>query len=375
MKIAVIGAGIGGLTAAGLLCQTGHDVYVYEKRNNLDQVGAGVGIGSNVLKALKQYKMAYAIEQEGQSLRKIEIKSDLDEFLNALMMNQDDNLNVTIHRNVLHEILKTHVPKERILLNHKLTEFKQTPDSVRLYFENGVEEQFDLVIAADGIHSVVRTNIYPKSTPKYAGYTCFRGVVNEKLNLEQDEALEYWGHKGRFGIVPLKDNELYWFCTMNAKENDLQFKSFEKPHLQAYFNQFPNEVRKVLDAQEETGILQHDMYDLVPLKSFVSGRVVLLGDAAHATTPNMGQGAGQAIEDAVTLTNLISDRDIESALTRYDKIRTKHTKKVILKSRKIGKSAQTSSTLKIKLRNKMLKKLSSKSLSRKVRFLQKAKLK
>ncbi|GGI01285.1 FAD-dependent monooxygenase [Mammaliicoccus vitulinus] len=375
MKIAVIGAGIGGLTAAGLLCQTGHDVYVYEKRNNLDQVGAGVGIGSNVLKALKQYKMAYAIEQEGQSLRKIEIKSDLDEFLNALMMNQDDNLNVTIHRNVLHEILKTHVPKERILLNHKLTEFKQTPDSVRLYFENGVEEQFDLVIAADGIHSVVRTNIYPKSTPKYAGYTCFRGVVNEKLNLEQDEALEYWGHKGRFGIVPLKDNELYWFCTMNAKENDLQFKSFEKPHLQAYFNQFPNEVRKVLDAQEETGILQHDMYDLVPLKSFVSGRVVLLGDAAHATTPNMGQGAGQAIEDAVTLTNLISDRDIESALTRYDKIRTKHTKKVILKSRKIGKSAQTSSTLKIKIRNKMLKKLSSKSLSRKVRFLQKAKLK
>ncbi|MGO1989224.1 FAD-dependent monooxygenase, partial [Mammaliicoccus vitulinus] len=368
-------AGIGGLTAAGLLCQTGHDVYVYEKRNNLDQVGAGVGIGSNVLKALKQYKMAYAIEQEGQSLRKIEIKSDLDEFLNALMMNQDDNLNVTIHRNVLHEILKTHVPKERILLNHKLTEFKQTPDSVRLYFENGVEEQFDLVIAADGIHSVVRTNIYPKSTPKYAGYTCFRGVVNEKLNLEQDEALEYWGHKGRFGIVPLKDNELYWFCTMNAKENDLQFKSFEKPHLQAYFNQFPNEVRKVLDAQEETGILQHDMYDLVPLKSFVSGRVVLLGDAAHATTPNMGQGAGQAIEDAVTLTNLISDRDIESALTRYDKIRTKHTKKVILKSRKIGKSAQTSSTLKIKIRNKMLKKLSSKSLSRKVRFLQKAKLK
>lgn len=375
MKFAVIGAGIGGLTAAGLLCQTGHDVYVYEKRNNLDQVGAGVGIGSNVLKALKQYKMAYAIEQEGQSLRKIEIKSDLDEFLNALMMNQDDNLNVTIHRNVLHEILKTHVPKERILLNHKLTEFKQTPDSVRLYFENGVEEQFDLVIAADGIHSVVRTNIYPKSTPKYAGYTCFRGVVNEKLNLEQDEALEYWGHKGRFGIVPLKDNELYWFCTMNAKENDLQFKSFEKPHLQAYFNQFPNEVRKVLDAQEETGILQHDMYDLVPLKSFVSGRVVLLGDAAHATTPNMGQGAGQAIEDAVTLTNLISDRDIESALTRYDKIRTKHTKKVILKSRKIGKSAQTSSTLKIKIRNKMLKKLSSKSLSRKVRFLQKAKLK
>ncbi|MDT3995837.1 FAD-dependent monooxygenase, partial [Mammaliicoccus fleurettii] len=321
MKIAVIGAGIGGLTAAGLLCQTGHDVSVYEKRNSLDQVGAGLGIGSNVLKALKQYKMAYAIEQEGASLRKIEIRSDLDVFLNSLIMNQDEHENITIHRNVLHEILKTYVPSDRIYLNHELKEFKQTADTVRLYFENGVEEQFDLVIAADGIHSKVRTNIYPKAIPKYAGYTCFRGVVNENLDIEQEVALEYWGHKGRFGIVPLKDNELYWFCTMNAKENDLKFKSFEKPHLQAYFNQFPNEVRKVLDAQEELGILQHDMYDLAPLKSFISGRVVLIGDAAHATTPNMGQGAGQSIEDAVTLTNLINDRDIESALKRYDKLR------------------------------------------------------
>ena len=375
MKIAVIGAGIGGLTTAGLLSQTGHEVYVYEQRGNLEEDGAGLGIGSNVLKALKQYKMAYAIEQEGQPLRKIEIRSDLDEFLNSLMMDQDEHKNITIHRKVLHEILKTHVPSDNIYLNHEVKTFKQTADDVRLYFTNGLEEQFDLVIAADGIHSKVRTQLFPKSAPKYAGYTCFRGVVNEMLNIEQDVTLEYWGHKGRFGIVPLKDNELYWFCTMNAKENDLQFKSFEKPHLQAYFNQFPDEVRTVLDAQEETGILHHDMYDLVPLKSFVSNRVVLLGDAAHATTPNMGQGAGQAIEDAVTLVNLINDRDIESALKRYDKLRTKHTKKVIIKSRKIGKAAQSSSTLKIKIRNKMLKQKSSKSLSKKVKFLQKAKLK
>ena len=164
------------------------------------------------------------------------------------------------------------------------------------------------------MNSNIRKQIQPKSEPKYAGYTCFRGVVNENLNIDRTTALEYWGHKGRFGIVPLKDDELYWFCTMNAKENDLQFKSFEKPHLQAYFNQYPDEVRNVLDAQEELGILHHDMYDLTPLKSFISGRVVLLGDAAHATTPNMGQGAGQAIEDAVTLTNLLKEKDVDAAL-------------------------------------------------------------
>ncbi|WP_323704033.1 FAD-dependent monooxygenase [Mammaliicoccus sp. Dog046] len=375
MKIAVVGAGIGGLTVAGLMCQIGHDVNVYEGKDNLDQVGAGIGIGSNALKALKQYRMAYAIEQEGQPLEQIKIHSDLDENLSALNMKQDDTHNITIHRNVLHEILKTYVPSERIHLNHKVTEFKPTGDGVRLCFDNGEVEEFELVIAADGLHSNIRTQIYPKSLPKYAGYTCFRGVVNAKLDIDGKEALEYWGHKGRFGIVPLKENQYYWFCTMNAKENDLQFKSFEKPHLQAYFNQFPNEVRQILDAQDEVGILQHDIYDIAPLKSFVSGRVVLLGDAAHATTPNMGQGAGQAIEDAVTLANLIKDRDIEAALKRYDKLRVKHTKKVILKSRKIGKVGQATSTMKIKSRNAMMKKTSSKAMNRKVKFLQKAKLK
>ena len=117
------------------------------------------------------------------------------------------------------------------------------------------------------------------------------------------------------------------------------------------------------------------MYDLTPLKSFISGRVVLLGDAAHATTPNMGQGAGQAIEDAVTLTNLLKEKDVDAALKRYNKLRVKHTRKVIKKSRKIGKAGQASNTMKIKMRNKMLKSMSSKSLSKKVKFLQKAKLK
>ena len=342
MKIAVIGGGIGGLTAAGLLYQTGHDVQVYEKRNDLNQVGAGIGIGSNVLKALKPYKMTYAIEQEGQALNKIEIRTNLDSFLNTLKMNQDEEQNITIHRSVLHEILKTHVPPERINLDYKLKEFKQTPDNIRLYFENGQEAEADLVIAADGLNSNIRKQIQPKSEPKYAGYTCFRGVVNENLNIDRTTALEYWGHKGRFGIVPLKDDELY--CN-------------------------------VLDAQEELGILHHDMYDLTPLKSFISGRVVLLGDAAHATTPNMGQGAGQAIEDAVTLTNLLKEKDVDAALKRYNKLRVKHTRKVIKKSRKIGKAGQASNTMKIKMRNKMLKSMSSKSLSKKVKFLQKAKLK
>lgn len=90
---------------------------------------------------------------------------------------------------------------------------------------------------------------------------------------------------------------------LTRRKNNHKYSSFGKPHLQAYFNHYPNEVREILDKQSETGILLHNIYDLKPLKSFVYGRTILLGDAAHATTPNMGQGAGQAMEDAIVLVN------------------------------------------------------------------------
>lgn len=97
--------------------------------------------------------------------------------------------------------------------------------------------------------------------------------------------------------------------------------------MQAYFNHYPNQVRALLDKQSETGIIKNDLYDLKPLTSFVHRRTVLLGDAAHAMTPNMGQGAGQAMEDAIVLANCIASYDLEKALQRYNKLRVKHTKK------------------------------------------------
>ncbi|MBV6545670.1 FAD-dependent monooxygenase, partial [Ursidibacter maritimus] len=127
------------------------------------------------------------------------------------------------------------------------------------------------------------------------------------------------GVKGRVGIVPLINQRAYWFITVHAKEGDPKYQSFGKPHLQAYFNHFPNEVRNVLERQSETGILLHDIYDLKPLKTFVYGRTILMGDAAHATTPNMGQGASQAMEDAIVLVNCLEKYDFNKAIERYDK--------------------------------------------------------
>ena len=207
----------------------------------------------------------------------------------------------------------------------------------------------------------------------YQGYTCFRGIVDDVNLKDEHVANEYWGAKGRVGVVPLLNNQAYWFITVPAKERDPKYQTFGKPHLQAYFNHFPNEVRQILDKQSETGILLNDIYDMKPLRTFVYGRTILLGDAAHATTPNMGQGAGQAMEDAIVLVNCLEAYDFDKALERYDKLRVKHTAKVIKRSRKIGKVAQKRNKLIVNIRNSIMKMMPNAYASSQATFLYKSK--
>jgi len=187
--------------------------------------------------------------------------------------------------------------------------------------------------------------------------------VNPGLN--DKTALEYWDARGRFGIVPLRDKEVYWFLCINALERDIEFRNYNLKKLKRYFEEFPHAVTNVLDNTVGEP-LHHDIYDIEPLKTFVKGRVVLLGDAAHAATPNMGQGASQAIEDAVCLA--------KEALANYDRLSVPHTKKVILKSRKIGKAAQSESRVFILLRNALVKRMPEKLLNQQTDFLNKRKL-
>src|SRR5699024_1032634 len=214
-------------------------------------------------------------------------------------------------------------------------------------------QSFDLCIGADGIHSNIRQALVPNSKPIYQGYTVFRGLV-EDIDLKDNHiAKEFWSTKGRVGIVPLLNNQAYWFISISSKAHDTKIHAFAKPHLQARFNHFPNEVRQVLDKQSETDVLLHDMYDLNPLKSFVYQRVALLGDAAHAMTPNLGLVSGKSMEYAIFLANCVQSYDFDLVLERYDKLRVKHTKKIVKRSRKIGKTAQRTNKFVVKVRNKI----------------------
>ena len=374
MKIAIVGAGIGGLTAAALLIEQGHDVSVFEKEDTVSELGAGIGIGGNVIEKLNGYDLAKGLKNIGQVIDMMEVRDDKDKLLSKLKLKKN-TVNLTMSRQSLLEVIKSYVPDSAIFTNHNVTGIENGDLKVTLQFSEQTSQSFDLCISADGIHSNIRQAIVPNSKPIYQGYAVFRGLVDDIDLKDNNVAKEFWSTKGRVGIVPLLNNQAYWFISISAKAHDSKVHAFAKPHLQARFNHFPNEVRQILDKQSETDILLHDMYDLNPLKSFVYQRVVLLGDAAHAMTPNMGQGAGQAMEDAIVLANCMQSYDFDLALERYNKLRVKHTKKIVKRSRKIGKTVQRTNKFVVKARNKIAKILPDRLLSNQTKFIYKSKAK
>lgn len=374
MKIAIIGAGIGGLTAAALLNEQGHEVKIFEKNNEVTEVGAGIGIGGNVIDKLGDHDLAKGIKNIGQVVDIMEILDDKNNILSKAKLKKN-TINLTMTRQNLIDVIQSYVPESSIYTNYQVTHIDNGALKVTVHFNEQAPEAFDLCIGADGLHSTIRQSVIPNSKSIYQGYTVFRGLVDD-VDIKTDNiAKEYWSPKGRVGVVPLLNNQAYWFISINAKENDVKMRAYGKPHLQARFNHFPNEVRQVLDKQSETDILLHDIYDLKPLKSFVYQRVILLGDAAHATTSNMGQGAGQAMEDAIVLANCLQAYPFEAALQRYDKLRVQHTKKVIMRSRKIGKIAQKRNKVIVAGRNLLAKVIPNRLVAGQTKFLYKSKSK
>ncbi|MCE4957419.1 FAD-dependent monooxygenase [Macrococcoides caseolyticum] len=370
MHIGIIGAGIGGLTQSIALSLAGHDVEIFEKRHVLKQQGVGLGIGSNAMRALSRYGIDKDILAAGKVLRECQFRTDRNTLLNTIQLSQGEYDNVTIQREQLHDILRSYNQADIHLIKDvvHISDYEQPT----MVFSDGTKYQFDLIIAADGLHSNIRRQMFKNSDAVYQGYTCFRGT-STGIQVE-DAAIEYWGSDGRFGIVPLSDNEIYWFACMNAMERDNEFRYYNQHKLIEYFKAFPEAVTDTI-AHTIHDPIHHDIYDINPLKTFSKGKVVLIGDAAHATTPNMGQGASLAIEDAISLAHQLEQLPIAQALARFDKLSVQHTKRVIMKSRQIGKSAQLENKGLIKIRNKALKSIPAFMLNKQIAFLNQRQIK
>ena len=345
MKYSIIGAGIGGLTTALAFEKNGIDYHIFEKASELSAAGAGIWLAPNALQVLEHLGVLDDIKSKGNSIDRITLgKADL----NPISDNFQDNIKkqfgfstIAIHRAELQKILFNKIPKERISLAKGFEAFqKSNDDLIKIKFDDKSEFLTDFLIGADGINSKVRTQLFPNSKTRFSGQTCWRGVANIKLSKEfQNRGIELWGNQIRFGFSKIAKDQVYWFAVALDKPKQKDDGNLIKQRLLKMYNHFDPLVKELISATSEIAILRNDINDLEPLKNWYNEDICLIGDAGHATTPNMGQGGAQAIEDAYYLSDLVKSNLNINIFKLFQQKRQSKVNSIVKQSWATGKMA------------------------------------
>ncbi|MMZ57578.1 3-hydroxybenzoate 6-hydroxylase 1 [compost metagenome] len=356
-NVIIIGGGIAGLCAAIAFQKMGLDVKVYDKNNQPTVAGTGIIIAPNAMQALEPYGVSAQIRRVGNESDGIRLLSEKGNTFSKLTVPTNYPKMYSIHRKDLHQLLLSALHPGTVEWGKECLRIEQNKeDTIQIIFRDGSEAQGNILVAADGIHSIVRKQLSQSDGYRFAGYTCWRGVIPaENLSLMND-FIETWGTKGRFGIVPLPNNEVYWYALINSQANDPRFSAYTIDDLYNHFKTYHDPIPNILKNAKKHQMIHRDIMDIVPMKQFFDKRIVFIGDAAHALTPNLGQGACQAIEDARILVECIQkNADYQEAFIEYDKKRRNRIEKISNQAWKIGKIAQMESKALTALRNQVMK--------------------
>jgi 2-polyprenyl-6-methoxyphenol hydroxylase-like FAD-dependent oxidoreductase len=353
MRVIVVGGGIAGLSAAIGLRRTGHDVVVLERAPRIDPVGAGITLFSNAMRALDRLGVGKAVAARGAAATRSAILTWEGRELTQVPSDLLEGT-IAVHRADLQAELAA-ASGEEVRLGVEVTAVEQRVDGVVARSSDGSEEHGDLLVGADGLSSVVRRAIADVPI-RDAGYTAWRGVSS--VSIESGRLTESWGVGERFGLVDIGRGRTYWFATKNAPEGEPDEPGGRKAEIMRRFSGWHEPIAAVVEAADEGAILRNDVYYLEPLPRWSEGRIVLVGDAAHATTPGVGQGAAQAIEDAVVLADrLAGSDDLGAALAEYERIRRPRAEAVLKMSRRADKAAQLANPLGWRIRNALVRRL------------------
>ncbi|MBL6615790.1 MAG: FAD-dependent monooxygenase [Reyranella sp.] len=338
LKIAIIGAGMGGLAAAAALRKVGIGVAVYEQARQFARLGAGIQIGCNAMHVLRGLGLEAHLRAEtfyprswnNRDWRTGDVMFDMVFGPEAEQKYGAPYL--LAHRGDLHAALASIVPDELIHLDHRLLGLDQTADGVHLSFENGNTVTADAVVAADGVNSVVRTALFGEEEPHFTGRIAYRTVypASRLGGFDMGDCTKWWGEDRHIVMYPVKADRSEVYFVTSQPEPGFNLESWSAKGdvdvLRAAFEGFHPDVQRVLAACPD--VHKRPLVDRDPLERWVDGNIALLGDACHPMTPYMAQGAAMAIEDAAILSRCLAgiERDgVAAAFKRYETNRLPRT--------------------------------------------------
>jgi 2-polyprenyl-6-methoxyphenol hydroxylase-like FAD-dependent oxidoreductase len=327
----VVGGGVGGLAAAIGLRRTGWAVTVLERARELRAAGSGWSFARNGERAAdalgfgEQFRACSVPSQAAGNLL-----TPSGRYLMRFQPGRDTPL-LANHRADLQRVLLEQLPADCVRTGAEVTGVQQTGQRVSVAYRTADgprQAAAELLVAADGIHSVVRRLLWPQApAPVFQRITCWRGVT-EPGSVWPVDGFQTWGRGQRVGTHPLRNQRVYWFLTIRQDQAGVGYDD-DLAEVRRRIGRWHDPIPALLAATPPQAVLRHDIFDLDPLPGYAHGRVALLGDAAHAMTPFAAQGAGQALEDATVLAaQLAGGAPVPDALAGYDRARRPRSQRV-----------------------------------------------
>lgn len=342
MKALIIGAGIGGMTAAAALKQQGIDCEVFEAVKEIKPVGAALSIWSNGVKCMNHLGMGHIMDELGGPMHNMAYHDGLSgevmtQFSLSPLVEAVGERPCPVSRAGLQSQMIDWWGRDKIQFGKRIEKVEQTDTSVTAYFTDGSTATGDFMIAADGTHSIVRTHVLGYQTERrYAGYVNWNGLVDIDENIAlADQWTTFVGEGKRVSIMPIAGGQFYFFFDVPLPLGLEEDRSTVIADLKGYFKGWAEPVQILIDAINPETTNRIEIHDINPFDTLVKGNIALLGDSAHSTTPDIGQGGCSAMEDSVVLGQCFAEtKDIHAALKSYEEKRRFRVKDLVLKARK-----------------------------------------
>lgn len=338
-SVVIVGGGIGGLSTALALHHVNIPVQVYEKASRFTEVGAGVNLSPNSVRVLDHAGVGPELMRQGTPTFAL---ASLMRFDGAPVCPLSGPGARAMHRADLIDLLVKALPPDSLHVNKRCTGFRQDGDHAKVVFSDGTTATADVVIAADGIRSVLREYVAPGYSPVSSGYAVYRGLIYHKEHSRWPELInQIWmGHGRHLVVFPVRGERAIthvWFVPRQDATADPSRAEDVKAVLRDHFSGWNPLVQSIIE--EVTPCLRLEVFDLDPVPLWTRGRLALIGDAAHAMQPHLAQGANQAIEDAGALAVILAHAnydDVPTALRQYEGVRKERATRIQRASREQG---------------------------------------